>query len=241
VPSPFFSPTPDQERALLADLCNPTLSLADIADSHKVPLETLSLYLATPQVQARIDLLHNSCAQRNQLAAAHQLHTALSGATTILKSFESAAAADPALRLRANRQALSAAYLVIQISRPAPRHRREEPSRQTHTRESGPRPPSLMPRMDADPLFKTVQQQVLDELLGELNAPPSTPTNSAAPHPSPAIQAAPAPSTPAPTPTFARPTPALPTIKPPHANPERHHGARQAPHLTALAGIAPGP
>lgn len=65
-----FNPTPAQTDALIHHLCDPDHSLSSVANLHKTSLEALSLFIARPDIQARLLTLASAAASKARLDAA---------------------------------------------------------------------------------------------------------------------------------------------------------------------------
>lgn len=68
-----FSPSPNDFAAIMEDLCDPELSLMQVAEQHQTPLNALIAWLAKPEVAAQLDQYESACARRTSLIVADML------------------------------------------------------------------------------------------------------------------------------------------------------------------------
>ncbi len=72
-PSPIFSPTPEVAARVAAALCDPFMSLADLADELKVSLPALSLYIMRDDTREQLRAVESAQAIHTRLAAGTSL------------------------------------------------------------------------------------------------------------------------------------------------------------------------
>ena len=77
-----FSPDPAAAAQVIDDLANPDLSLRDIAQEHGASLESLTLWLARPEIDERIANLESAMARRTRLIS----HNCFPAVITTLKA-----------------------------------------------------------------------------------------------------------------------------------------------------------
>ncbi len=86
VPTPC-TPTPDQEPRLLAALDSPTLSLREIAETFNTTTESLALWMALPEITARLSYTDSITTWRTRLLAQQSLIKVVATCSKILDEF----------------------------------------------------------------------------------------------------------------------------------------------------------
>lgn len=123
-----FSPTPEQTEHLLALIADPKgRSLTDIAAEAGLSLPALTLWLAQPDIAARLDAMEALAARRVRLVATDALPVVVQALTTILKNHLSSAPSHPGAGAQTPEQAhrrdetaRKAAALLARLSRFTP-------------------------------------------------------------------------------------------------------------------------
>ncbi|HEX8875564.1 MAG TPA: hypothetical protein VF777_02370 [Phycisphaerales bacterium] len=72
-PVPLFSPDETTAAAIINDFAAQDLTLRDIADNYETTLESLTLWLARPDIKERLFALESACAARARLVVANNL------------------------------------------------------------------------------------------------------------------------------------------------------------------------
>jgi hypothetical protein len=81
--------------SIIADLASPDLTLSEVAARHGLTIEALSIYLASDQAQATLDLVQSTLAIRTRLAAQLHLPLAIAAIGTLLTSHRAVACPSP--------------------------------------------------------------------------------------------------------------------------------------------------
>lgn len=124
----FFDPDPETTNKILLALYDPRTSLVDITLEHHTTLEALTLWLAHPEIAARIANLNSAAAQRNRMVATARLLHAVEALDNILNEYNDGACHKAAIaegraagmdnHLRRDREtARKAAALMLRIAR----------------------------------------------------------------------------------------------------------------------------
>ncbi|MFN9974509.1 MAG: hypothetical protein ACK58T_31920, partial [Phycisphaerae bacterium] len=72
-PFPIFSPDETTAAAIIDHYAAQDLTLRDIADKYETTLESLTLWLARPDIAHRLHALESACAARARLVVANNL------------------------------------------------------------------------------------------------------------------------------------------------------------------------
>ncbi|CAG1007674.1 hypothetical protein PHYC_03463 [Phycisphaerales bacterium] len=110
-----FNPSPDAAAKVLDDLTNPANSLRDTAALHNTSLNALSLWITSPEVQARLLQQGSAAASITRLLAANHTHDALAAIVTATRESTALLNAAP----RPDPAAVAAAYQAQSASEPA--------------------------------------------------------------------------------------------------------------------------
>lgn len=86
--NPQFSPSSSDFAAIMRDLCDPKLSLVQVAERHQTPLTSLIAWLATPEISAQLDHYESACARRTSLIVADLLPTLVESVRTIISDLQ---------------------------------------------------------------------------------------------------------------------------------------------------------
>lgn len=119
-----FNPPDHVVGRILDDVCNPSLSLEDVAQAHEVTLDAFVLWISRPDIQDRLALIATSAALRVRTIATLNLTSAVHCVSSIIKGYQhrehnatretpEALAALETLRLNARR----AASLLLRLAR----------------------------------------------------------------------------------------------------------------------------
>ncbi len=248
-----FNPPSSLQAQLLDDFSNPTLSLRDIAAAHSTTLSALSAFISRPDIQALLETRKDVASERVQLIALDHLPPAIAAASSILSTFHSEEAAlkpdpttrakraDLALDYRARRTALYSASLLFRLSRPLAASPRAHQGKRGRVREAN-TTDGLPAPASPPPLHNPLNLAALEQLVSQLEAldSPADAKLDAEPAPEPNLEPALiiAPDSVAQHSDLKleSPTPPAPTLPAPTGR-----QPRRAAHLTALAGLAPGP
>ncbi|MBL8887676.1 MAG: hypothetical protein JNK16_13540 [Phycisphaerales bacterium] len=118
--NPQFSPSPTDFAAIMRDLCDPELSLLQVAERQQTPLAALIAWLATPEISAQLDQYESACARRTSLIVAELLPTLVESVRTIVSDLQAeeevlARSPDSAATTAARRSARSMVLTGIRI------------------------------------------------------------------------------------------------------------------------------
>lgn len=83
-----FSPSPSDFAAIMHDLCDPELSLTQVAERQQTPLTALIAWLAKPEVAAQLDQYESACARRTSLIVADMLPTIVEAVREIVEDLQ---------------------------------------------------------------------------------------------------------------------------------------------------------
>jgi len=70
---PTFSPNPDHIPEILKDVCNPSLSIQQVADRLQTPIDSLIIWLTRPDIADLLERYECVCARRARLIVANLL------------------------------------------------------------------------------------------------------------------------------------------------------------------------
>jgi len=125
----LFTPSPDQEAALLHTFIDPYCSLRDIAEEYSTTLDALILYLSKPEVMQRLAAFETMAAFRTRLVALNHLQFVADSLRTTVeactKEIESAPANDLSFRMqdhtrRCHETSRRACALLLRLAQFAP-------------------------------------------------------------------------------------------------------------------------
>jgi hypothetical protein len=204
------SPVPPPSADSIVDAAtNPYLSLRDIADSHNITLETLTLFLDRPDIRERLAQIDSVTSRRTQSIAAACLPAVVKSLNRIVEAYlweESKIVVTPTnfsqleQRRRAAETTRRAGALLYRLSRPPTPPRSPRPAApRTPTAQENPGIPSLGPApSDSEPAIPTPRAPSAPVAPTPPHSPSASPELSAsAPLPVPSAQSpVPSPSTP---------------------------------------------
>lgn len=113
-----FSPSPNDFQQILHDLCDPELSLVQVAERHQAPLPALVAWLAQPDIAQQLDRYESACARRTSLIVASFLPTLVESVRSIVADLQAEAqiAAPPAARRSARSMTLNAIRILLRFA-----------------------------------------------------------------------------------------------------------------------------
>lgn len=134
-PAPSLAPELFDESALLADYLDPSLSLLDLSERHRVPLPDLIAWSERPHIASLLVRLKSSADQRAAVLAADRAPAAVSAlsAASAAALNTSAETETPALRLRAIESARKASAHILRL---APRPPKAAPTSRSQDQEN---------------------------------------------------------------------------------------------------------
>ena len=120
-----FNPAPPLTAAAIDDLCDPSLSINEIASDLTVSIDALACWITRPDIQEKLANLATAAALRSRLLAALQLPSAVDVISSILKGYTAAENSTTgrdtpeatALRESRRTNARRAASLLLRIAR----------------------------------------------------------------------------------------------------------------------------
>nr|HMN42392.1 hypothetical protein [Phycisphaerales bacterium] len=90
IPPHEFDPPPEPPEEILPDGCDPDLPLGDIAHKANTSFESLALWLARPDIAARLDAIESMIRRRLRLSALASANSVLVACTTVMERFSRA-------------------------------------------------------------------------------------------------------------------------------------------------------
>ena len=124
-----FSPPDDSIAAIFDDLNRPDTTLREIAESRGATIDALTLWMARPDIAARLSALESGIARRTRMVAANYLTFAVKAVAGIIREYNDEenntllnpnSRADREQRRRARETARRAASLLLRLAKFSP-------------------------------------------------------------------------------------------------------------------------